>query len=358
MRLASNNFKSSSPKKYLVRLVPLVRIGFLVLFGPIICGLVISLATGFLVFRGIESIPGTTRVGYIYGFPLPWRIDDHFTYIGLNILWSQFIQNSVFWIHYSYLGLFIGVIGFFFLKTLIPPTQTAKIANVFKSVSKAHLIRIGLIVLFGPIVCGLIISWLTGFLVSWPFEGGIEELTGLYGYPLVWRETYCCGNPERWLLPYFIQDLIFWVLVSYLGLIISVIGGLLLKKIIPSSGVMKTLRVRIGVSRSLFNEYLTRMGVISIFGPLICGLIISWVTGFLVSRKSTSTWPEFIMSGYPIPWLYDSFYIYWPDFIFNSIFWMVFTYLILLTVATGIVILFASISLASLLSTWFNRASK
>ncbi|MFX1534941.1 MAG: hypothetical protein ACFFDI_12020 [Promethearchaeota archaeon] len=352
--MVSNNFKDSSPKKYLVRLV---RMGVLVILGPIICGLVISLATGFLVFRGKEMIPGSTELGYIYGCPFPWRIDDHYTYIGLNILWSQFIQNSIFWVLTSYLGLFIGVIGFLFLKTLIPPAQTAKIANMFESVSKAHLIRIGLIVFFGPLVCGLIITWLTGFLVSWPFSASYPEMMGRYGYPLVWREPWCCGWGEWMFLPHFLLDLIFWVFVSYFWLIISVIGGLLLKKIILSSGVIQTLRIEKRISDPHFNEYVTRMGVLILFGPIVCGLIISWVTSFLVSRKPTSIWFHF-MSGYPIPWFSDFSHISWPGFIFNSVFWVVFIYLSLLTVVTGIVILLASATFASLLSTLFNRASK
>jgi hypothetical protein len=70
---------------------------------------------------------------------------------------------------------------------------------------------------FGVIVCGVLLSLVTGLVENEP-EASIVELH-YYGYPLVWRVTETL-QPTEFIMTNFFIDIVFWIGISFLVWII------------------------------------------------------------------------------------------------------------------------------------------
>ncbi|MFX0091354.1 MAG: hypothetical protein ACFFBD_06290 [Candidatus Hodarchaeota archaeon] len=162
---------------------------------------------------------------------------------------------------------------------------------------------IGLIIL-GAVVLGLLISWITGFLIHYQELTGNMWATFHFGFPISWR-FYDQEAGEALVWANFVVNSLFWIIISF-GVVIFILK-------------LWTWRL---------DPRARKMAGRSILGGVVVSLLISWATGFLVYYRVDNALDAWAYCfGYPISWRVINVEVgevlVWDYFVVNSLFWII-----------------------------------
>ncbi|MFX0095687.1 MAG: hypothetical protein ACFFBD_28375, partial [Candidatus Hodarchaeota archaeon] len=188
------------------------------------CGLLISVATGFFVGIPYDLLGDSTT---FFGYPISWRKES--LERGFLLSWTDLSLNSLFWIIMAEVGL-----GCYQVFSEQYNTYKKKLISFFRlHLSKATSFEgriIGGLSILGLTGFGFLLSWITGFLVSYYDPYGM----GYYGCPIVWRITWSpiLSVPPPWfplfehiLWTNFVVNCLIWVGICFLLFISGVYIG-------------------------------------------------------------------------------------------------------------------------------------